>query len=111
MLNSRVAKVGASYFEEGDPIVGEIQRLIPEFQVKHVVACRGTNRIRPPQIGWSPRDIPWRKTVVVQRDGTGIAEDGEVQEWGKLPRYKQYRKGIPARLSMTAYGEKLEALL
>ena len=83
-----------------------IQQLVPEFQVKHVVSCRGTNRIRPPQMGWAPRDIPLRKTVVVQRDGTGIAVDGDVEEWSRIPRYKQHRKGIPARLSMTAYGTK-----
>ena len=64
MLNSRVARVGASYFEEGDPIVGEIQRLLPEFQVKHVVACRGTNRIRPPQMGGRHEICPGERRLL-----------------------------------------------
>ena len=103
-VNPWVPKGGSVFFDEGDSFVSKVQTLVPEFVVKHVVVCRGTNRVRPPKEGWSSRDIPVRRTVVVKRDGTGICEDGGVEEWGALPRYKQMRKGIPAKVSLTAYG-------
>ena len=102
--NSRVPRVGGVYFQGDDEVVKRVQALIPQFEVKHVVLCRGANRVRPPQDGWEGVDIPLRNTVVVKRDGGRVVEDGDVEEWTKIPRYKRNRAIIPARVSLTAYG-------
>ena len=103
-LNGRVPVKKRVSFQEGDEEVKLVQQLVPEFIVKHVVVCRGTNRIQPAPAGCDVRDIPLRYTVVVKRAGGDIAVDGAIEEWTKIPKYKQGRKGIPAKMSLTAFG-------
>ena len=102
-LQGRVPRVGGVFFQEGE-VIDRVQALIPQFVVKHVVLCRGTNRVRPPKSDWEAVDIPLRKTVLVKREGGAIYEDGEVEEWTRIPRYKQNRNIVPAKISLTAYG-------
>ena len=109
-VNARVPKGGKVGFSEGDPVVQQVQALLPQIVVQHVVCCRGTNRIQPPCVEGMPRDMPLRQTVVVKRVGGEIAMDGEIEDWSQVPRYKQMRKGIPAKLSLTAYGMSPERL-
>ena len=102
--NAVVPRVGRKYFGLHDEIVAEIQPLIPQFQIKHVVMCRGTNRLQPPSNTQSAEDIPLRLTVVVSREDGQVQMDGGVEEWTKIPRYKRMRKVVPAKVSLTAYG-------
>ena len=43
--NESVPRVGRKFYNAGDPLVENIQRLIQPFTVKHVVLCRGTDRV------------------------------------------------------------------
>ncbi|CAE7759462.1 GIP [Symbiodinium sp. CCMP2456] len=55
---------GRVYFRDGDEVVKQAQTLIPQFQVKHAVMARGTNRVQPPKPGLEIQDIPLRQTIV-----------------------------------------------
>ena len=103
-LNGRVPVKKRVSFQEGDEEVKLAQQLVPEFIIKHVAVRRGTNRIQPAPAGCDVRDIPLRYTVVVKRAGGDIAVDGAIEQWTKIPKYKQGRKGIPAKMSLTAFG-------
>ena len=103
-VNSRVPRGGGVGMEEGDEITTMVQQLMPNMHVCQVVFCRGTNRVQMPKGTWSHRDIPLRQVVVVRRDNGQVELDGSVEEWTKVPRYKQCRKGVPARISATVFG-------
>ena len=49
-------------------------------------------------------------TVLVKRDGGEVELDDRMEDWSKLPRYKQMRPCTPAKMSLTAYGHALEQL-
>ena len=100
----RVVNRGRFYFSEGDEVVNATQRLIPHFQVKHVVMARGTNRVQLPKPGVEVQDIPLRQTIVVSRQDGKVRVDGEPEQWTRNPKYKRWRPAVPARISLTAYG-------
>ncbi|CAE7672910.1 GIP [Symbiodinium sp. CCMP2592] len=97
---------GRVYFRDGDEVVKQVQTLIPQFQIKHVVMARGTNRVQLPKPGLEIQDIPLRQTIVVSRDNGKVMADGGCEQWTKNPKYKRWRRGIPARVSLTAYGSE-----
>ena len=72
--------------------------------VKCAVVCRGTDRIQLPPVGSRAKDMPLRYTAVVRRHSGEVCPEAEVENWETLPRYKQIRKGVPSKLSVTAYG-------
>ena len=81
-----------------------IQQLIPEMKVHHVEACRGVDRLRTPFGQYDQSLVSSRKTVVINRN-TGVVEDEDpVEKWVSLPRYKQIRKGRPAKIAITVFG-------
>ena len=101
----RVPNRGRHYFSEGDEVAIATQQLIPHFEVKRVVMARGTNRVQLPKPGVDVNDIPLRQTIVVARQDGKVRVDGEPEYWARgVPKYKRWRAGIPARLSLTAYG-------
>ena len=107
-LNVKVPVKKRIGFNEGDHEVTLAQQLTPDFAVKHIV-CQGTNRVQPPHASCDVRDISLRYTMVVKRADGEIAVDGGIEEWTKtpwtkIPKYKQGRKGIPAKVSLTALG-------
>ena len=101
-----VSHRGRVYFNEGRAVVAKVQRLIPRFHVMHVVMARGTNRVQLPKPGLDPREIPIRQTIVVARRDGKVRVDGEPEAWARAPKYKRWRKGIPARISLTIYGRE-----
>ena len=104
-FGARVPNRGRHYFNEGDEVATATQQLIPHFQVKHVVMACGTNRVQLPKPGIDVQDIPVRQTIVVARQDGKVKVDGEPEVWARgVPKYKRWRAGIPARVSLTAYG-------
>ncbi|CAL1130953.1 unnamed protein product [Cladocopium goreaui] len=54
------------------------------------------------------RILPWRKTVIVERNTGEVKELGPVENWVKLPRLKQIRSTGSAKLSVTVFGTRDE---
>ena len=108
-INSKIPRVGKRVFTEGDEIA-VIQKGVPGFKVRRVEVCRGTERLRVPESGVERSEIPLRVTVIKDRS-TGQAEVlGPAEEWVKLPKYQQTRKGKPAKVSLTVFGSPLESV-
>eukprot|EP00435_Cladocopium_sp_Y103_P042279 s1426_g11.t1 len=90
---------------EGDHVVLKlVQQLVPEFTVKLVISCRGTDRHRTDGADTHGDKYPWRKTVVVDRVTGEVRETGPAEEWVRLPRLKQNRSTGPAKLSLSIFG-------
>ena len=60
-------RVGNHYFGEGEMVTGLVQQLVPEMEIKIMVACRGTDRHRVLANGPGMERYPWRKTILVDR--------------------------------------------
>ena len=100
-------RVGNGLFRESDTATKLIQQLVPDFRVKMVVSCRGTDRhrLQPGYKDGGPVH-KYRKTVVVDRRNGQVRDMGPPEEWRKLPRLKQIRSTGPAKMSLTIFGDK-----
>ena len=97
-------RVGGHRFEEGTVLVKLIQQLVPEFAVKLVIACRGTERHRTDGVDQHGDKYPWRKTVLVHRETGDVVETGPAEQWLRLTRARQIRSTGPARISLNIFG-------
>ena len=105
-MDSKVPRVGKRVFTYGAE-VDEVQRGVTGVKVRRVEVCRGTERFRVPDTSVNKREIPIRITVIKDRT-TGQAEVlGPPEEWTHLPKSKQVRKGNPAKMSITIFGERV----
>ena len=110
-LDPMVPRVGKRVFEEEDPNLSDMQALLPaSFKLRRVEACRGTDRLRIPDDSVSREEIPLRLTVVRRREDGGIETSPEPENWTRLPKRQQIRKGVAARLSLTLFGSRREAV-
>ena len=107
MVNDRIPPKGRVYIQEGDEVATAIQELLPGMIVKHVVFCRGINRIQPALAETRPKEVPLRYTVVVKRVGGEIVADKQPEDWSRIPKYKRGSHCIPAKIALTVYGCRL----
>ena len=57
----------------------------------------------------NPTEISHRLIVIMHRETGEVKEVGPVEDWTKLPKYKQVRSGAPAKLSLTVFGSSTES--
>ena len=107
-LSSALPRVGNLVLKGDDPQCADFHALVPELQVKLVLLCRGTERYRVPGNLAGPNEMPWRKTVIVDRTSGRVVDLGPPENWWCLSRIKQTRKAGPARISVTVFGTKAE---
>ena len=97
-------RVGKRVYQTGD-IVDSLQILYPEFTIKCVELCKGTDRFRVPPPGIQSSTAPHRLSVGIHRNTVGnFCEPWE--EWSKLSRRQLTRHSPPARLLMTVFAKK-----
>ena len=100
-------RVGNVCFDgNGDTVVKLVQMLVPEIKVQLVVACRGTDRHRCQPENVVPEVLPWRKTIIVDRNTGEVKDLGPPENWVNLPRAKQVRSTGPAKISVSVFGSK-----
>ena len=98
------SRVGGCRIGEGNIRLKLIQQLVPEFTVRLVVSCRGTDRHRTDSVDSNGDRFPWRKTMIVHPSSGEIRLTGPAKEWVKLPRLKQIRSTGPAKMSLSIFG-------
>ena len=106
MVNSDIPPKGRVYFQEGDAVANKAQALLPDMIVKHLVFCRGVNRIQPAPVEVRPKEVPLRYTVVVKRVGGEIVADKHPEDWSRIPKYKRGSACVPAKIALTVYGSR-----
>ena len=104
-LEKGVPRVGNSYCHAGDPRLEKLQKLIPDVDIKFVLACRGTERHRVPTSAPPRDDIPLRKTIYVHRETGEAVDTGPFEAWTELPKLQQTRKAGPAKISFGIFGK------
>ena len=103
-LNTVAPRVGNHIVNPEDKILQGVQDLIPQMKLHHAVVCRGINRLRAPTNRRNPELATHRKTIVVHRQTGAVEEIPGVEHWSKLPKYKQARAGVPAKIALTVFG-------
>ena len=99
-------KVGKCVIQNG-PLVDGIHEIYPEYQVKCIELCKGTDRFRVPPRGIQASSTPFRLSLGIHRNTTGhFCEPWE--RWDTLTRTKLIRKSPPARLLMTVFAKRTD---
>ena len=97
-------KVGKRVFQSGT-LIDAIQELYPDFHIKCVELCKGTDRFRVPPPGIQPQTANQRLSIGIHRNSSGnFCEPWE--DWTKLSRRQLIRQSPPARLLMTVFAHK-----
>ena len=108
-VSKETPRVGNMVFREEHPLFQIVQRLVPELEIRLMLGCRGTERLRTPGGHGRGDDMPWRKTVFIHMNTGEIVDDGELENWSRLPKTRQNGKCGPAKLSLTIFGVKQES--
>ena len=98
-------RVGSVAIEKDSAVFHQIQSFCT-FRLMHAEVCRGTERLRIPKPGTPVQDLEIRKTFSLSRATGRVEQVGEEEEWQKLSQRQRIRKGIPARLTLTAFGSR-----
>ena len=102
-VDPQVPRVGKRSFVD-DEVMTRVQEGVPNMKVSRVEACRGTERYRLPDRSIDASSIPLRLTAARKRDSGSLEVLGEPEEWTRLAKHRQVRKGVPASLSLTIFG-------
>ena len=65
-VDVKAPRVGVVVWEQGD-ILEAVRTLCPDHVVRHVVVCRGTDRMLGPNNRLIPGEAPWRKMICIRR--------------------------------------------
>ena len=98
-------RVGSVAIEKDSAAFHQIQSFC-SFRLMHAEVCRGTERLRIPKPGNAVKDLEIRKTFSLGRTTGRVEQIGEEEKWQKLSQRQRIRKGIPARLTLTAFGSR-----
>ena len=96
-------RVGKRVFSHGS-IWQSAQDLFPHMIVKAVEVCKGADKYRPPCEGITKQNATHRITLGIHRHQTGHFCDETWENWTTLTRKQLLRKGPPARLMVTIFG-------
>ena len=95
-------RVGVQVVEKG-MLVDAIQSLNPDHEIKHVVICRGTDRMLGPCKPMLPGIAPVRRMVCIRRRFEDIYEEDKWEPWEKLSHRQLRRKTVSARCNLTIF--------
>ena len=101
LADQTAPRVGTHVVDQGE-IIQQIQHLCPEYVIKHVVLCRGTDRYVGPNRPMLPQTAPLRRQICIRRQTQDIHVD-PWEAWEALSKRNLRKKGVPARVSLTVF--------
>ena len=78
-----VPRVGNLVLRDDHTVFPMFQMLTPEMNAKLILVCRGTDRFRVPGSFSHGEEMPWRKTVIVDRNSGAVVDLGPPENWQK----------------------------
>eukprot|EP00435_Cladocopium_sp_Y103_P062589 s281_g24.t1 len=97
-------RVGTMVVDTG-PLIHQLQSLCPEHIIKHVVLCRGTDRLVGPNKQLMKGEAPVRRRICIRRKHEDIHVEDEWEPWEHLTLKGLRRKCVPARVSLTVFAQ------
>lgn len=101
LADQTAPRVGTHVGDQGE-IIQQIQHLCPEYLIKHLVLCRGTDRYVGPNRPMLPQTAPLRRQICIRRQTQDIHVD-PWEAWEALSKRNLRKKGVPARVSLTVF--------
>jgi len=99
-------RVGARECQDPKLLQG-FQALFPEFTVKKIIGCRGTDCERDPLKFDVQKQLPWLRSVIIHRTSGSLQSSEEWQNWSAFKTIKERKtKTAPAKVSVTLLGCK-----
>ena len=99
-VDSLLPRVGRRSITDPELIL-QIQSLLPAKVVKHVVACKGTNRTIPPPKEIAVGEAPYRLGVYLERNTGVIHIDDDWEHWETLAHRQLIRPSPACRINIT----------
>ena len=104
-VDALLPRVGTIVLPPGSDVMQKISVFCDHMKTRHVEACRGTDRYRVPKSGTDVSSLPLRQTLILNRETGEVEQVGGCERWQRLAKRQQIRKGKPARISITVFGE------
>ena len=101
-VDVKAPRVGVVVWEQGD-ILEAVRTLCPDHVVRHVVVCRGTDRMLGPNNRLIPGEAPWRKMICIRRRFEDVVVEPEWENWERLSYRQLRRQSAPARCNLTIF--------
>ena len=95
-------RVGVVVWEQGE-ILEAVRTLCPNHVVRHVVVCRGTDRMLGPNTRLIPGEAPWRRMICIRRRFEDVVVEPEWENWERLSYRQLRRKSTAARCNITIF--------
>ena len=101
-VDAAAPRVGVVVWEQGD-ILEAVRTLCPNHVVRHVVVCRGTDRMLGPNTRMIPGEAPWRKMICIRRRFEDVVVEPDWENWERLSYRQLRRQSTPARCNLTIF--------
>ena len=90
---------------EGGECFQLLEKAFPEYQLRVVEICKGTDRYRKPPVRLVKNEAPLRKYLGIHRQSQEIFESNGWEAWENWSNRKLIEKGQPARMLVTIFGK------
>lgn len=90
---------------EGGECFQILEKAFPEYQLRVVEICKGTDRYRKPPVRLVKHEAPLRKYLGVHRQSQEFFESNGWEAWENWSNRKLTEKGQPARMLVTIFGK------
>jgi len=99
-------RVGKVILERGE-LLEELQMLFPEYRIRVVELCKGTDRLRRPPVRLIPQEAPWRLSLGLHRHQLEPVDLGPWMQWQDLSNRQLCSKSPPLRLLVSVFAQQV----
>ena len=86
-------------------VLQQIQAMFPEKQVVKVLSCRGTDRTIGPPLQMHPQEAPYRKMILLRRNGD-VQYEKNWEHWIHLAKRQLVRPSHASRINITMFARE-----
>ena len=99
-------RVGKVTLERGE-IFEDVQMAFPEYRIRVIELCKGTDRFRKPPVRLIPQEAPWRLSLGLHRHQMQSVDLGSWMMREGLGNRQLCAKSPPLRLLLTIFAQKV----
>ena len=105
-VNEELPRVGKREIHNNQTIT-MLQQVFPDKKIFRVMACRGTERTMAPPKGMQALEAPFRKMLMLRRDGE-IQYEKHWERWADLSKRQLTRPSHACRVNITVFGKEFD---
>ena len=105
MVNEILPRVGRMEVMD-HKVMSMLQQVFPDKQVHRVIACRGTERTIEPPHAMHAQEAPYRRMLMMRRDGT-VQYEKHWERWTELSKRQLKRPSHACRINITVFASDL----